>query len=120
MRLTTNLFRGLLACYLLLLLHLATQSGPDLPVQVWDKLKHAGAFFVLTALVVPAFPGFNLCKRCLSALAFGVLIELTQYFLPHRQASGLDLLANTVGILIFESCYWFSKTLIFKNPPTAD
>ncbi len=111
MHLTTSLFRGLLACYLVLVLYLATKSGLDLPVQVWDKLKHAAAFFVLSALLVPAFPRFTLAKRCVAALAFGALIELVQYFLPYRSASGLDLLADGVGILAFEIAYWVSRKM---------
>jgi VanZ family protein len=106
MRLTTNLFRCLLSGYILLLLYLATTSGLNLPVQVWDKLKHAGAFFILSALLVPAFPHLTLLKRCLSSFSFGALIEIVQYFLPHREASGLDLLADLLGIFAFEIAYW--------------
>jgi hypothetical protein len=111
MRLSMIFFRSLLVSYLLLILYLATQSGPDLPVQVWDKLKHASAFLVLTGLMLPAFPSFTPVKRVLWALAFGVLIEVIQYSLPNRQASSLDLLANAVGILGFEVMWWFSRKL---------
>lgn len=119
MRLVTNLFRCLLLGYLVLLFFLATKSGLNFPVQVWDKLKHAGAFFVLSTLMLPAFPRLSLTKRCVFALAFGALIELVQYFLPYRQANGLDLLANAVGMVAFESFYAIGKKLFFKNPPST-
>jgi VanZ family protein len=72
---------------------------------IWDKSKHAGAFFVLALLVDVSHPTgrFGLAKIA-TLLAFGVLIEAIQHFLPHREASLLDLVADGAGIALFACC----------------
>ncbi|MBX2808642.1 MAG: VanZ family protein [Cellvibrionaceae bacterium] len=64
-----------------------------------DKIAHALAYAVLMCSGVFAFPR----RACLGPLAavfcsYSLLIELIQYFLPHRTFSLMDMLANGVGI----------------------
>ena len=73
--------------------------------QVSDKLYHAAAFAVLAALADLSFPAgrFGLAKIG-ALLGFGIAIEAVQYFLPHRQASLADVLADGVGIAFYALC----------------
>lgn len=62
-----------------------------------DKLRHAGAFFVLWLLGVQAgYP--RPWGLALGLLAFGVGIEVAQSFTPAREPSALDVLADLAGI----------------------
>jgi VanZ family protein len=70
-------------------------SGPHI-----DKLLHFGAF---SALAVSLALGLVPSRRSLwlataSLLAYGALIEVVQAFIPGREASVLDWLADAAGI----------------------
>jgi VanZ family protein len=84
-------------------LFLATtrQTLPDIAA-LSDKANHALAFLVLALLTDYSFPRarFGLAKAA-ALLAFGVAIEAIQYFLPWRQASVADLVADVAGIALY-------------------
>lgn len=67
-----------------------------------DKLAHVAAFVTLALLLDFAFPrqGLGLSKIAV-LIAYGMLIEGIQYFLPLREASIADLLANATGIVLY-------------------
>jgi VanZ family protein len=79
-------------------------TDQDIPAinQVSDKLRHAFAFAVLAFLVDFSFPAsrFGIVKILL-LLGYGAAIEAVQYFLPYREASGWDLLADAAGIAAY-------------------
>jgi VanZ family protein len=66
------------------------------------KLRHPVAFATLALLVDFSFPAsrFGLVK-ILALLGYGVAIEVVQYFLPWRQASALDVVADGLGIAAY-------------------
>jgi len=75
-----------------------------------DKIKHITAFFVLSLLLNRS--SSNIEKRLrnmLALLLFGILIEFVQHFLPNRDASRADILADFVGIVLFQVTYSFLK-----------
>lgn len=84
-----------------------TLPGSAMPsTRLWefDKLIHAGLFFVLTLLWLPALTRGRL-DRGLAVLAvilaFSVLTELYQGMLPFgRQADMLDAAADSVGAAV--------------------
>ena len=92
------------------------------PVNLNDKVEHAGVFFILSLLLnrASATRGHRLRNVVVLSL-FGVVIELIQHFIPHRSTSLNDALANIAGILIFQllfSIYLFSiksKQIRSKN-----
>lgn len=94
----TAFVAALLAIYLL-----AVLPGDSLPgVQLWDKLQHAAAFFLLALLMGRAWPRSSLWRFRLPCLfAYGVIIELSQSMLSYREASLNDLLANASGLLLY-------------------
>jgi VanZ family protein len=71
-----------------------------------DKVKHILAFFALAFLADYSTPKvrFNLNKG-LMILAYGLLIEVVQYFLPYRESSLYDLAADAIGIAAYVFLY---------------
>lgn len=78
---------------------LPAESLPQL--ELWDKLQHFGAFFVLASLGAFAYPDRPFRTVGAGLAAFGVLIELVQA-LPfvHRDAEVLDVVADVIGITV--------------------
>jgi VanZ family protein len=74
----------------------------ELPsVNLWDKAAHTLAFAALMLLCAVAYrQRFSLARIALMLFAYGVGIEMIQYLLPDREFSLLDMLANSVGILV--------------------
>ena len=99
----TTATRVLFVLTLFVVFHLATTDrtypGIDL---FWDKLNHVFAFMVLAALADRSFPGgrFGPAKM-LALLGLGISIEVVQHFIPYREASALDVLADAAGIALY-------------------
>ena len=104
-------FRIALVVTLMLILFLAT-TRQSIPVaeNINDKANHLLAFGALALLGDFAFPAskFGL-KKFLWLLAYGVLIEFIQYFLPYREASLFDVLADTAGLAMYWMFYRFLR-----------
>ena len=64
-----------------------------------DKAHHILAFVVLGILLRFAYR-VSYWQGLLWLLAFGVLIEVTQMFVPNRSSSLLDVAADLIGIFI--------------------
>lgn len=62
-----------------------------------DKFKHVLAFVVLSFNLIYLW-GLNWVKVLFALLGYGGAIELVQFFIPGRFASGYDLLADVSGI----------------------
>lgn len=97
------LFRAALVTAMSVIMYLAT-TQLDVPVvdKLNDKVTHIMAFYALAMLEDFSFPRveFGLSK-VLTLIAYGVLIEFVQYFIPYRTASAYDLMADAVGILVY-------------------
>ena len=109
---------GIIACRVILvitmiaimLLATARQSFPVVEA-INDKANHFLAFGALALLGDFSFPVTRFAlKKFLWLLSYGVLIEFVQYFLPYREASLLDVMADATGLAI----YWlFNRILRF-------
>ena len=79
---------------------LALMPAPEVPVTTaWDKLDHWFAFFTLALLAEHAFPQQPFWRRiALGVAAYGVGIEIAQWFTPDRNADVMDVLADSVGV----------------------
>jgi len=66
---------------------------------IHDKLNHFAAFCVLSWLIQRAYGEKNLFVKVSVLVAYGALIEAAQFFVPYREVSFLDLLADCAGIL---------------------
>lgn len=100
---TTIGFRVALIVAVITILHLAT-TPLHYPVveDVNDKASHVLAFFGLALLLDFSFPASPLdWRKILALLAFGLLIETIQYYLPYRTFSLLDWAADGLGIFVY-------------------
>ena len=72
----------------------------------FDKLAHAGFYFILSFLIFlpksPArFEQLVFTKFVLTVLiVFGASLELLQYFVPYRTFDLVDIIANSLGIVL--------------------
>jgi VanZ family protein len=99
-------FRVALCVALITILYLAT-TPKSFPVieDVNDKVNHVTAFVALGLLADFSFPerGFDR-RKILALLAYGLLIEVIQYFLPYRECSIYDLIADGAGLALYRLC----------------
>jgi len=86
---------------LLVVEYLATTSQ-SIPVveHLWDKFNHFFAFLTLYVLLSNGFTTLKLFHKVLLLLLFGLQIEIVQSFLPQREFSLLDVVADSVGIAL--------------------
>jgi VanZ family protein len=99
----TQIFRTGFFVALAVISYLALAPITEAPVSTgWDKLNHFIAFFCLLGLFDYAFPsGSGFWMKITLLFTYGVSIELVQYFLPLREFSLFDVVANTVGIALY-------------------
>ena len=89
---------------------LSSQSTLPQPKGIlgWDKLHHVAAFAALAATAglwaSPAFwkrrPALIVLIIALAVSAYGVIDEFHQYFVPGRDSTFWDWLADTIGALL--------------------
>ena len=81
--------------------YLATTTLQIKPLEnSWDKANHFVAFLSLYVTLSFAYPKLDVFKKVTLLLAFGLQIEIVQYFLPNREFSLLDVVADGVGIAL--------------------
>jgi len=82
--------------------YLAFMPADDVPVSTWDKANHVLAFAVMAGLAARGWPSReSAVARWGLLLGYGLLIEIVQFFLPIREFSLLDWLADGIGILSY-------------------
>jgi VanZ family protein len=75
-----------------------SSAAPDTGIN--DKIGHFLAYFALALAGVTGFHGRRAQVMIVCGLiAIGVLMEVGQLFAPGRQASVLDIIANTLGVM---------------------
>ena len=85
-----------------------------------DKLIHVSIYLILVFIWLLYFfkrQGFiilnSLVKVSIACFIYGILIEGSQYlFVTSRQADLLDILANSIGLILGASIFWKVKTRI--------
>jgi len=76
-----------------------------------DKIKHISAFFTLSLLLNRSSSSIEKrLRNMLALLLFGFFIEVVQYFIPSRDSDWMDVLADFIGIVLFQLSYSFLKT----------
>lgn len=70
-----------------------------------DKVVHFAIFFVLAAIMHRAF-NIPVTAHLVLLVIYGGSIELLQSFTPKRQASWLDLLADSLGAVAYFAIYF--------------
>lgn len=88
-----------IACGIILWLSLAPSDAIP-QVSLWDKIKHASAYLVLTVVAGYAFPN-RLRWVVIVLFCFGVGVEVLQANMDlGRDGDALDALANSIGIAV--------------------
>lgn len=88
--------------------YLATTSVHiGLVESMWDKSNHFIAFFVLYILLSLSYQELQIVKKFFLLLVFGVQIELVQELIGRSEFSVLDVLADSIGIIIGMTLYHF-------------
>ncbi|MET0066752.1 MAG: VanZ family protein [Candidatus Thiodiazotropha sp.] len=108
------LFRLLLLCALLAISYLAfTPVQYPVAASLNDKISHLAAFLCLALLVDFSWTerGWTI-QKFLPLLCYGLFIETVQAFLPYREFSIWDLLADAVGLII----YGLSLPYLLRQP----
>ncbi len=95
------LFRAAFYICLVVIEYLATTTR-HIPIveSMWDKANHFIAFFTLFILLTLAYSSLNTLAKFLLLLAFGMQIEIVQSFIDGREFSLLDVVADSIGIII--------------------
>ena len=94
-----SLWRAALVLSVVAILYLATTSSPyPIPAAPIDKVNHLLAFLELTLLVQLGWPHGRRLPALLALAGYGLLIELIQGQLEHRDFSAADMLADAAGI----------------------
>lgn len=96
-----RLWQAMLLPLLILILFLATTSQPDsIPSSANDKVNHIAAFAALGVLVHWSYPRAGWITSFILLIGYGFAIEVIQAFIPTREFSLLDLLADAVGAVL--------------------
>lgn len=105
--LSKNQFKIVFFLFVIVVVYL--ESSPY-HFQHFDKIKHIIVFFLLSFLLNRSSSDTSKRIRNIIALfMFGVFIEFIQLYIPDRQVSLGDLLANLIGILLFQFTYSLLK-----------
>jgi len=110
--------RLLLALGVALVSYLSVIEVPRQPsLPFIDKIEHAAAFFSLGACAYFAFQD-SVRAATLGLLLYGLGIECVQWWLPWREFSLLDWVADGLGVLLWLGCVrvWF---ILVSRPQAA-
>lgn len=94
--------------WLIFLTILSLIPSPDISMNMSDKFLHFIGYFVTTAwacLIFNQKKFFSIFLCSLFIFSYSVAIEAVQYFLPPREFSFKDIIANLFGILSFVFLY---------------
>lgn len=107
---TIKLFRVLSVVYALAVFTVSSLPSiklPDLGIHWTDKLAHFGQYAVFACLVAGGWArqdGWSNWKEQWRPVAFLILFaaidEFHQIWIPRREASGVDWIADSLGILV--------------------
>ena len=99
-----SLFRVALVSCLIVVTALTVMPLHEFPPteNINDKLGHLLAFLALALVADYSFPDKDfLIPKALPLLAYGIGIEIVQYFIPYRSFSVLDMVADAAGLAVY-------------------
>ncbi len=103
---STTLFKIVLVLTFLVIEYLAlTPQHIEVIEGLWDKQNHFIAFLVLYVLLSIAYERLTTLKKIGMLVFVGFQIEITQYFIPGRFFSLMDIVADSIGIAMGIALY---------------
>ena len=108
-----KILRVLLVLEFLGIVYLSLKSPQNgVNIQLNDKVGHFIGYAVLSLNTFLVF-GFKPLRKgiflIIGLIGWGVLMEGLQGFVPGREVSGLDIVANSVGVAIGTALYFVRK-----------
>lgn len=104
-----KLYKAMFYGCLIVIEYLATTTREIKVIEhSWDKANHFIAFMTLYILLSFAYRHLHRMPKALILLAFGLQIEIVQAFIPGRDFSGFDVVADSIGIgmgMVFYALY---------------
>ena len=103
---TIKHYRGLLFGYIIIIISVSSIPGHSMPRFIlfsWDKLFHVVEYSILGYLAVNSFRAISkdqVMVVIISCLGFACFDELWQSLIPGRFSSGLDIIADGIGITV--------------------
>lgn len=77
------------------------RPGGDVSIDPLDKVVHLLVYYIFAVFGYRALQHKRYYPYlCLGIIAYGGLLELGQSYIPGRDMSAYDLLANTLGVLL--------------------
>ncbi|MBM3916508.1 MAG: hypothetical protein FJ349_02715 [Sphingomonadales bacterium] len=111
-----KLLRVLLALELLVIVYFSLKSPQGgVNVQLNDKVGHFIGYGILslnTFLVFGFRSKWHTTFILLFLIGWGVLMEWLQGFVPGREVSGWDIVANAIGVAIGTSFYYVRRRFL--------
>ncbi|SFN09077.1 VanZ family protein [Thermodesulforhabdus norvegica] len=110
-------WRFVFSVSLLVIIWMATRNPSEIPpilFSIDDFAQHALTFLYLAAVMARAYPPVRHGLIWIFLTFYGILIEAIQSLLPFREASVVDLAANTAGLALFEMVL-LTKGILLKR-----
>ena len=97
---------------ILLTIYLSLTSGPPAVIASFsDKIMHGAGYLLLILSCDLAYnPSRWLFTKITLLLVFSIIIEIAQHFIPQREFSVPDILANLTGLI------WGLLIIIYLKP----
>lgn len=86
-------------------------------VNIWDKLLHFGCYGAFAAIAwFTATRAKTFYLLCAVVIAYSALMEVVQSFVPGRMMSGLDIVANALGVAAVAVLYVLYRRWFLAKP----
>lgn len=103
--------------YAVVIAYLSLTPTGAINVGSHDKSAHFLSYTVFAILGVRiglSRKGF--IALCIGIVFYSALMEFGQSFVPNRQMSALDLVANAMGVLVgYAACVWYRRAAALKG-----
>lgn len=77
------------------------RPGNDVNIDSMDKVVHFLVYYIFAVLGYRSLANKRYyLHMCLAIIAYGGLLELGQSYIPGRDMSGYDFLANALGVVL--------------------
>ena len=96
-----------------------TSGPPGVTMVFWDKFNHFAAFITLAFLADFAWPlrsRFQTVLIMILLICYGFAIEIIQSFLNYRYFDWNDLIADTLGVVIYIPCGVLLDRIVYVGP----
>jgi len=104
------------ALYVLIITYFSlTTIEHTISKSVWDKASHFIAYLILVILIRMVHVRFNYLTCVITCFSYSFIIECIQYFIPDRNFSILDMLANLLGTVLGVIIYYLVIEKYFKE-----